>query len=130
MPIAVTWYETEERVIVYRFVGLWSWEDCFNALAEAALCLDKLEYPIHQIVDLRQTYHAPAVTFESLHHIAKAAAPNHPQAKEVFVIGLKGGILLAFNVFKKIFPQAASRYIVVHDDSELGALLRREGTVG
>jgi hypothetical protein len=126
MPVDVSWYEAEEQNIIYHFIGRWTWEDCFNSLAEAASFLDQLDYPIHQIVDLRQTYYAPAVTFESLNHIAKAAAPNHPQAKEVFVIGLKGGVLLAFNVFKKIFPEAASRYIVVHDDAELEALLKMQ----
>src|SRR5689334_6098387 len=119
MPILVTWYESEKQNIVYTFIGTWSWEDCHAALDKAALMIDKVDYPVMQIVDLRQTIHTPPITLDGLSYIAKASAPNHERAKGVVIIGLKGSVLMAFNVFKQMFPQAAKIYLVANSETDL-----------
>jgi hypothetical protein len=128
MPILVTWFESEKRNIVYTFIGTWSWADCHEALDKAALMIDKVDYPVMQIVDLRQTHYAPPITLDGLSYIAKAPAPNHERATGVIIIGLKGSVLMAFNVFKQMFPQAAKIYLLANSESDLDTYLKRAGT--
>jgi hypothetical protein len=123
MPVDVSWYEAEEKNIIYHFIGRWTWEECYAALDKAALFLDKIDYPVTLIVDFHQTSHMPPANFESLNRIARADAPNHPNTRGLVVIGLKRGISMVFNVFQKIFPKAAARYNVAKDQSELDTFL-------
>jgi hypothetical protein len=128
MPILVTWFESEKRNLVYTFIGTWSWPDCHEALDKAALMIEKVDYQVMQIVDLRQTHYAPQITLDGLSYIAKASAPNHERAKGVIIIGLKGSVLMAFNVFKQMFPKAAKTYTVANSESDLSSYLKRAGT--
>jgi hypothetical protein len=130
MTIQVSWYEAEKRNIVYTFVGSWSWAECHAAMDKAAFLIDTVDYSVVQIVDLRQTFHAPSITLDGLSYIAKSAAPNHARAKGVIVIGLKGSVLIAFNIFKQIFPEAATRYILARNEADLAKLLNLGETVG
>lgn len=41
MPISFEWYDEDEKILLNRFVGAWTWKECLDeSLKAAAMCRD------------------------------------------------------------------------------------------
>lgn len=124
MSVRVDWYEPEQKNIAYFFEGRWTWEETFLAVDEAVRLLDSVDYPVNLIVDVRKTIFMAMINFEMLSKIANAATMNHPNTKNLFLLGGNHFLGVLFNIFSQLFPKASARYTRVETEEELEAYLR------
>ena len=51
MPVHVYWDDAEQTIIRVDYVGLWTWDECFEALSQANVLSAAVDYPVARIVN-------------------------------------------------------------------------------
>lgn len=123
MPISVGWYEEEEKNIQYEVTNVWTWQDLSDAIDEAMILLDSVDYKVNLIIDCTNTGYVPQVSMTQFSKVANAPTVNHPNTDKLIMVGANKYIQVLFNVFKKIFPLAAERYELYPDRATLDNIL-------
>lgn len=119
MPIKVDWYEEEKHNICYYISAIWTWDELIFAIDEVVILLDSVDYRVKLIIDITETRHFPTVQFPEMTQIARAPTMSHPNTAELLMVGENRYMKLMFRVFKRLFPDAASRYKLFANSEEL-----------
>ena len=123
MPINVQWYEETQENIQYDVINVWSWEDLYDAIDEAVILLDSVDYKVNLIIDFTNTNYLPQISYKHLSHVANAPTMTHDNTNKFIMIGANKYINVMLSVFKKIFPPVAEKYIAVETREKLSDVL-------
>lgn len=122
MSIDVRWFDTERSSLYYEFVGKWTWEELYGAIAEGERMGDGTTQKLHVIVDVRRSQYVPMLTAEHLSKVALITTES-PALHGMVMVGAGHFVRLMFDIFKRIHPVAAERYRFVDTVDDLKALI-------
>lgn len=125
MSITVDWYEEEKLNICYKLVGRWTWQDLFDAIEDAVVLLDSVNYPVNIILDVTGTSHVPTLAVNHMARLANAPTVSHPNTNQFLMVGANRYIEMMMSIFKKLFPHAGQRYITCSSLEELDSHLHK-----
>ncbi len=110
MPVTVDWYNPEKTILCYTFDVQWTWDDIQNVLEIAFSLIDSVDHPIHVLLDLRANTSPPRISAAGLRQVAHSPATHHPNVTRIIIIGGGPMIRVLYDIFSRIYPQAAAYY--------------------
>lgn len=118
MSINVKWDNAEQTIILWTFIGRWSWGEYDSALTEATTLLDSVKHHVDFLYDLREMSILPPdlITQFKTRYLKK-----HPNTRLFLVVGIDSYLQLLWNTFTAL-PYARhlrARYFDSLDDARL-----------
>ncbi|RMG79384.1 MAG: hypothetical protein D6712_19755 [Chloroflexi bacterium] len=99
MKITVSWEDQEQRTLIYRFPSMWTWQEFYNAKAEAERLLDTVDHNVTVFLDFSQGATLPAGAVSEAPKIMKK---RHPRATPVIFIGVNPRISIVINMVRTV----------------------------
>jgi hypothetical protein len=106
MPISVDWHEIEPTIRHWRFVGLWSWVELKEQLAQSVPAVEALPGRTDAIMDFTQAGMIVPGWLVGLRGVAPRAARN---LRMVVVVTANPVILTALRMFRTVNPRPQLR---------------------
>ena len=100
MPVTYTWYDTEETIIHWQFIGHWQRDEFLSQWPEATAAGDAKPYAIGVILDFtRNITHPP-------HALAlfRSGEKNLPKNVSVLIIAGNRAVRTLVNIYLRINP--------------------------
>lgn len=112
MPITVSWYDDEKRIVLREMRGNWDWEDFYTSQTMINDMLQQVPHVVDQIIDTRK---ASAMPQSALTHF-RSASKNVPENAGIrVVVGSNAFYQMIFKILKNVFPNVAENVILLPD---------------
>lgn len=110
MPIHVSWDNPDKTILCYRYEDAWTWEEVYAALTNAYEWVDGVDYTVDVIIDLRASSALPAPILTNAFNVNKR---QHPRIGLTVAVGANHFAQLMADLFKRLIPDYARRYVLV-----------------
>jgi len=107
MTVKVDWYNAERTIMIYTFVGRWTWEEFYPVFDKMLRDMDTVSHKIDFIMDMLQSEYIP---FGAIFHLKRAADTRHPNLGMVIYVGMNPLLQSIGQVFLKVYPKSAAKY--------------------
>jgi hypothetical protein len=118
MPITTTWYNDQKRIILFVYEGDYSWNDVYNAAADANILADEAGYPVANIIDLTNAGSLPS---NAASHGKRLRELRSSNIQFEVVVGANKLIKTLANVANSIFKiftdQTSSHFVDTLDEA-------------
>jgi hypothetical protein len=94
MGIRIVWDDEAKTIIRYIFDAVWTWDDFFNAKAEAYALIDTVQHKVGIIMDGPSDLRLPA---NMLTHSRSALRNKHPNTSVIAAVIHKPFLRIMFN---------------------------------
>jgi hypothetical protein len=110
--IETYWSSLEKKIIRIDYGIGWDWPDFWESDRLVREMLDSSDSPIDLLMNLEEA-EIPSTTLTELPRIARnAAGSTHPRIRRIFLVGTGAYLRTAWELFKQVFPDVASRVVV------------------
>jgi hypothetical protein len=107
MSIKVRWYNDDQTIIQYEFVGEWGWEE-FEARYEDTLCLlDSVNHKVDFILDFQRNESFPEGFLDRL---IEAAEYNHSNMGIALYVGVPEVMRAIGEMLDMLYPHLVETY--------------------
>ncbi|MFO7321345.1 MAG: hypothetical protein DIU68_006420 [Chloroflexota bacterium] len=121
MAFDFVWDDEARRVIRYRAMGQWNWNDFHRTVRVSTFHLDNLDHPVETVLDLRQSARTPAGAVGHLRSLGKKDHANRlPRA---IVIGLDAETQRALGAVDGVYRANEQLIRFVDSEEEAQAIL-------
>jgi hypothetical protein len=120
MPITVDWFDTEQTIVRYEFLGRWSWTELHTAVDEVQDMLASVDHRVDIIIDVSQNVGIPSGAIIQMKSGSMKANKNWGMG--VFV-GTGAFINALITSFTRIYPKMAERYAIAMSIDEAQKLI-------
>lgn len=108
MPAMNNWDNAEHTILRQTLTDPWTWEECYQAMREAAAMMRLMSHEVHMIEDLRKGSKLP--TGSSVISTAKAILDQLPDNWGVTVVVSDSAFIkVMVNTFTKVFSGGIGR---------------------
>lgn len=114
MPVERTWYDDQQRIVVYTFIGKWTYEELEAVLIEALPLVEALPHRVASIWDTRASSWLPHGSFFLKFRGLMRYRP-HNVVHVTIVVGASGLVRGLGNAFTRIFGRSEAVQTVFYD---------------
>jgi hypothetical protein len=122
MTVTAKWDNEEQTVLRYVYEGQWTWDEAWEAMAEAAAMTTTVPHIVDAIIDMSASKGMPIGAITQL----RTSRKLKPSNRGLFII-ISNSTL--FNTLPKIvqtlFPKAVSDYRVAKSEEEAALILEK-----
>ncbi len=101
MPIHIEWDNSEKKILVYTFEGVWSLNEFYIAFAQGNLMMDSVNHTVHTILDMRKSGSLPNGFIGTIRTLG---AKPHDNLGQMAMIGANGFVQSFINLSRRILP--------------------------
>ncbi len=113
MNVSVNWHNPQKDVIYVHFQPGWTWHDFWQMNDEFIALANTVDHPVVLIVDLTDAG-MPSLFAQQMKTIAHTSQAERPKnLAYTIVVGLKGLLEIAINIFNKVYSHATSHVVFV-----------------
>jgi hypothetical protein len=122
MPVQISWFNDEKTVVVYKFLGKWTWTDYHNAIREAYELVKDLSYTVNMVLDFEQSTVLPSNALSNF----GASAKTPPRDFDFCVIVTSSRFIEAIvSMFRKVNRRMGQKLVLVRTLEEARAFFNR-----
>jgi hypothetical protein len=126
MPISTTRDEKAPNTIIFKFAGIWSWDEFYTASRASIKLMTNRETPIHIVFDMREGQIPLKSPILHLRYFV-ASLPRPAQQGLMVHVGASKYWLIAVSTFNRIYSKLACDTVFVSDlDAAREAIARKE----
>lgn len=115
MPVTVGWHDSSHKILQYRFIGEWTWEEYYTALAQGRMMERNASHFVCTINDMRHTTHVPSDFIEQ----ARSVSLTRPQTTAIAVyISDDYHFTSIYEVISSLYPDTRALYPLVRTEAE------------
>lgn len=119
MPVERTWYDDQQQIVIYRFIGKWTYEELEAVLIEAQPLVEALPHRVASIWDARRSSLLPPGSFFfRFRDLMQYRPPNIVQV--TIVVGANGLVRSLGNAFNRIYGRSEAVQTIFFDTLEDG----------
>ena len=107
MAVTVEWFNAEQTIIRYEFVGRWSWEELHDAIEQVQTMIGGVGHRVDIVIDLTQNRGIPSGALAQMRGGTMRANDNWGMG--VF-IGTGTFIKALLHTFTRVYPKMGERY--------------------
>lgn len=111
MSIHVTWDNSEETILLWTFIGRWTWGEYDDALNQAAEMLDNVNHGVDFIYDAREMSILPP---DLITQFKRRYLNKHRNTRQFLVVGVDSYLQLLWNTFTTL-PYARHLRVLYFD---------------
>ena len=120
MSVTVKWYDSTHRILQYNFIGDWTWDEYYSALAEGRTMEKTAGHEVCTLNDMRQTTHIPDDFIEH----ARQVSLTRPISTVISVyINPDYHFAGIYEVLCRLYPDTRLLYPLVNTEEEAVALI-------
>lgn len=121
MAFDFVWDDDSRRVIRYRAIGQWNWNDFHRTVRVSTFHLDRLDQPVETVLDLRQSARTPA---GAVGHLRSLGKQDHARrSARAVVIGLDAATQHQIGAVDGVYTAPDQLIRFVDSDDEARAVL-------
>ncbi len=111
MSIHVNWDNADETILLWTFVGRWTWGEYDDAFKQANAMLDAVDHGVDFLYDVREMSILPPdlITQFKLRYLTK-----HANTRQFLVVGVDNYLQLLWNTFTNL-PYARHLRVLYFD---------------
>lgn len=109
MPISVAWDDDKQTIIHYRFEGRWSWDEAWQAMAQAKDLSLEVPHRVDAIANLTKSIGIPRGAPVHFRNATKMRPPNRGL---VVIVGVSRLIHSAKSTLERLSPNLFKGYAI------------------
>jgi hypothetical protein len=106
VSIQIRWFDDEKRILLYEFVGVWTWEDLYAVLKQATEMSLSVNHPVDAIVDLTRNGSTPMGALLNLRQITSWETVTWNTAVLIGANVITRGVVATF---RGLYPRSGAR---------------------
>lgn len=101
MAVYVGWDNDEKTIVHFRFEKNWTWEQFFEAKAQAQ---DLMSSVPHKVAVILETVHDGAIPYNFLANVRRGFRTKHPQNVFVVIVAARPFVRTIISTFRALLP--------------------------
>jgi hypothetical protein len=120
MPVTVEWYDAAHRILHYRLIGKWTWDEYYTTLAQGRTMEKTAGHGVCTLNDMRETTHLP----DDFIGQARQVSLTRPASTAIAVyVSDDYHFASIYNLIARLYPDMAAYYPLVHTEEDAMALI-------
>ncbi|MBI5670485.1 MAG: hypothetical protein HZC41_21035 [Chloroflexi bacterium] len=124
MAIRVLWENEAKQVLLNIYEGTWSLDDFYAAVRESNMLMDKVDYRVNLIFDVRNSRTFPSGFMGAIRTLSRKPHPHHGV---MVIVGGNAFVRVFYDVFTRVYPMqaAAQKTYIAANYEEARAIFSR-----
>ena len=127
MPITVDWFNDEQTVLCFTYIGAWGWEEFYGSIQQSHKLMAHVNHTVHILIDVQDSQLFPTNMLSHLHQLRSIA---HPNTGDVVVVGANSFLRTLSELYVRGFGHVGRRFKLVKTLKEAEQFLNVDQVVG
>lgn len=121
MPIEVTWGNPEKTYTVFKFIGVWTWDEYYGAIETGASLIEDVPYKVNILLDMSECRLFPG---NLLSHSASTMRQPPRQFDLAVVVSETSFVRVLVTILDRLFSPKGTRFRLAATRTEAEAMFR------